>query len=274
MSLTRPLAFAFLFFVAGAARADDAACVDASERSLGLRKQGKLHEALKTLSVCADPACPQEVKDECARRIGEIDAAMPSIIFAAKNGDGADLETVSVSVDGAPLLSTLDGRPVTLDPGQHRLRFVTPKGDHVEETVVVREGEKDRRESVVLGAPTPAPPKQPPPSSWNAQRGLALVSGGLGVVGIGLGAWFGGFAIASHDREKSDCPAPGCRDYLQASADYDTAKKDATASTIAFIAGGVLAATGVVLWLTAPRVHVAPAVGQHGAGIVLSGAFF
>jgi hypothetical protein len=46
-------------------------------------------------------------------------------------------------------------------------------------------------------------------------------------------------------------------------------------STIAFIAGGVLAAGGATLWLVAPSTHVqaTPAVGQNGGGLLVRGEF-
>jgi hypothetical protein len=46
-------------------------------------------------------------------------------------------------------------------------------------------------------------------------------------------------------------------------------------STIAFIAGGVLAAGGATLWLVAPSGHVqvGPATGQNGGGVLVRGDF-
>ena len=269
------LALVGAFVVAGTARADDAACVAASEQSLTLRKEDKLHDTLKQLATCADPSCPAEVREECTRRIDEVNAAMPTIIFGAKDGAGNDREQATVTVDGKKLTTALDGRAVAIDPGEHTLRFEAPGEKPVEKTIVVREGEKDRREIVVIGAPPPQTPTAPAraPSAWNAQRVLGLGAMGLGVAGVGLGAYFGAFAISAKNQEGSDCPAAGCAHYLQSKADYDTAQTDALASTIAFIAGGVLAATGVVLWFTAPRVHIAPTTSAHGAGLSISGEF-
>lgn len=254
------------------ASADDASCIAASEQSLVLRQQEKLHDELKQLATCADAACPAEVREECARRIADVNAAMPTLIFGAKDGAGNDRDQVVVSMDGVLLMTSLDGRAIAVDPGEHTLRFVAPHETPVEKQIIVREGEKDRREIVVIGAPA-APAVAHGASFWNTQRALALGALGLGVVGLGLGGWFGGFALSAHDQESSDCPAAGCLHYLQAKADYDTAQTDATASTVAFIAGGVLAATGIVLWIASPRVRVAPTTTAHGAGLVIGGEF-
>ncbi len=268
--LAAGLALAF----GGTARADDASCVTAAEQSLTLRKSEKLHDALKQLAICVDPACPTEVKEECKRRIINIDAVMPSIILAAKDPTGNDLGAVSVSMDGAPLTTMLDGRPLSVDPGEHAFRFEVQGQPPIDKTLVIREGEKDRRESIVIGtAPPPTTPEQAP-SFWNAQRALGLVSGGVGVVGIGLGVVFGAFAISSQNQEKTDCPAPNCLHYEQSLTDYDYANRNATAATIAFIVGGVLAAGGVVLWFTAPKkVRVAPVVSPQSAGLSVGGVF-
>ncbi|HLK37289.1 MAG TPA: hypothetical protein VKU41_11095, partial [Polyangiaceae bacterium] len=148
---------AAVWLLAAPARADDAACVAATETSLGLRKQGKLHQALKELAACAEPSCPAEIKTECSRRIAEIDDAMPTLILAAKDGTGNDLTAVAVSMDGAPLVGMLDGRAIAIDPGEHSFRFEAAGQPALDKNFVVREGEKDRRETVVIGPPAPAP---------------------------------------------------------------------------------------------------------------------
>jgi hypothetical protein len=244
------------FAHAAPARADDAACIAASERAITLRKQGALRDTLQQLAVCADEACPGEVKAECTRRIEDVRAAQPTLILSAKDGAGNDLLDVRVTMDGAPLLASLDGRPLAIDPGAHAFRFEAAGQKPIEKTLVLREGEKDRREAIVIGEPPPAPPvpavPPAPASSWGPQRTIAVVTGSAGVVGLGVGALFGAFAISAKNREQGDCPSAGCSGYTQAKADYDTATKDATGSTISFIAGGVLVGVGAVLWLTAP----------------------
>jgi hypothetical protein len=90
------------------------------------------------------------------------------------------------------------------------------------------------------------------------------VSGGVGLVGIGLGAMFGAYAISSQNREKSDCGATQCVSYPQGMEDYNTAQKDAIAATAALVAGGALVATGVVLWFTAPKPRAAAPSGREG----------
>jgi hypothetical protein len=271
------LASAFASSIAASAAADDAACIAASEQALALRKQGSLHRALEQLAVCADARCPDEVKVECAKRIDAVGSVMPTVVFAAKDGAGNDLPAVTVTMDGAPLLTVLDGRPVAVDPGAHSFRFETTGQPPLEKSLVIREGEKDRRELLVLGqAPAPTPPPSVPPSivpsstpsSWSTQKTLALVTGGVGLVGVGLGIAYGLYASSAQNREKTDCPRAGCAQPAQGTEDYNTAKKDATGSTVSFIAGGVLVAAGAVLWLTAPAPKGAPSTGARGVHVM------
>jgi hypothetical protein len=258
--------------VATTAFADDAACIAASEQALTLRQHGKLHDALKQLAMCADPACPAEVKEECGHRIGDIDAVMPSLTFAVKDASGNDLDAVTVTMDGAPLTTMLDGRALTVDPGEHAFRFEVSGQPAVEKKLVLREGEKERRESLTIGTAVTVAPA-PVTSFWSTQRALGAIGAGLGIVGIGLGAYFGAFALSSQSQEHADCPATGCQHYLQSVTDYSYAQMNATASTVLFIAGGVLAAAGVVLWLTAPHVKVTPTAGLRTGGLTVGGEF-
>jgi hypothetical protein len=285
------LALAAALF-APVARADVGACIASSEQALSLRKQGKLHEALKQLALCADPGCPAEVSAECTQRIAALDAAMPTLILAATDGAGNDLFDVKVSMDGEPLTPKLDGRPLSIDPGEHTFHFEASGQPPLDKQLVVREGEKDRREAVVIGPVPHLAPPAPQPSSpgwWTAHRTLAVIGAGLGVVGVGVGAAFGGYAISAQNRQKSDCGPSACPNFAQAQQDYTTAGQNATASTVAFVAGGAFLAAAAVLWFTQPASspsaavatgavtgpgwRIVPGVGDRAGGLLVGGAF-
>jgi hypothetical protein len=283
--------------LAPCARGDDAACINAVEQGLTLRQKGQLREALKVLAACGDASCPAELRTECAQRIDAIDHAMPTIVLAAKDGSGNDLYDVKVTMDGSLLMASLDGRPISVDPGEHDFVFETDGQPPLEKKLVLREGEKNRAESVVLGPPPPAPPPvpaptslvpapapaPPPESSWSTQKTLAIATGTVGIVGVGLGAMWGAFAMSAQNDEKNNCSSKtACPEPNQASEDYKFANLNATGSTIAISAGAALVATGVVLWFTAPshkkaptmglaRWHVAPTVLRSGGAIAVGG---
>jgi hypothetical protein len=273
-------------FTARAGHADDSACIASSEQALEFRKQGRFHDALKQLALCADPRCPTEVSSECTQRIAGLNTAMPTLILAARDAMGNDLYDVKVTMDDAPLLTSLDGRSIAIDPGEHSFHFEAPGQPPLDKKIVLRESEKDRRESVVIGtippkAPTPA--AAPAGSSWSTQRTLAVIGVGVGVVGLASGAIFGGLTIKEKNAETSGCGTSSC--YPTAKDHYDNAITDGTVSTVAFIAGGVFVITGAVLWVTSPapspassstttgRIRLAPALGTRSGGALLQGWF-
>ncbi len=285
------------------ARADAAACIAASETEVGLRKQLKLRAALDQLSVCSAPACPAEVKAECDRRAADLNAALPTVVLGATDAAGNDLSAVTVTLDGAPFASALDGRALPIDPGNHTLHFQAAGKAPVDKTIVAREGEKARRVSVVLavaaatsvvatGAATAPPSAVAPeapntPSSWSTGKTLALVSWGVGVVGVGVGTAFGFIANSDASTQRADCSATtGCTNRQGALDAHSSSLTAGNVSTAMFIVGGVGVVGGIVLWLTAPKgatQEKAPAtttgwrfdpmLGTQGGGVMMSGRF-
>ena len=111
-------------------------------------------------------------------------------------------------------------------------------------------------------------------------RIIALVVGGVGVVGLGVGTYFGTQAISNHNNYTSLCPAGRCATESSVQT-HDTAARDATISTVAIAAGAAAVAGGVVIWLLAPPKHdparvglrAIPAIGPQGGGLWLQGAW-
>ena len=175
-----------------------------------------------------------------------------------------------------------------MDPGQHVFTFEVPGQAPTTYRFVLKEGEKDRRERIVLaGAPEPAAARVAPapsaPPRGQTQRVAGLVLGAAGLAGVGVGAVFGVLAIRDWSSSKSECASPTCPspNYEAAVSDHDRAETSATIATAGFIAGGVLLATGVVAWLTSPSTgaestasfHLSPALGPGLAGLAVTGRF-
>jgi hypothetical protein len=267
-------------------------CAAASEDALSLRKQEKLKDAKDRLLVCSAPSCPAEVRDECARRMTDLTAAQPTVVFDVKDAQGGDLSAVRVSLDGALLLDHLGGGAVTVDPGEHAFRFES-SGQTIEKKFVIRESEKGRTISIAFGGGTPAAasalastPAAPPPSdqpaatpppaestsSWSGQKTAAIVVGGVGIVGIAVGSVFGVQAFSNWSTAKNDCSSQGlCGSGTAADSAKSSAQSAATVSTIAFAVGGAAVVGGAILWFTAPSgsVQVGPTVG----GFSMRGTF-
>jgi hypothetical protein len=239
-------------------------CVDAYTRAQDLRRESKLLGARSAFLLCANESCPKLVRTDCVKSLEELTQAMPGIVFEAKNGAGQDLSAVTVTMDDQPFADHLDGSAIPVDPGAHTFVFQAPDLPPAELKLVIREGDKGRRESVTIGPPpTPATPPAPaqseaapavgqtPPVAGRsgARRTSALVVGGVGAAGLVVGGVFGIVAMSKKSDAQKACPDK-CAD--QSDADkWSSAKSAGTVSTIAFIVGGVGLATGLVLWFTA-----------------------
>lgn len=147
------------------------------------------------------------------------------------------------------------------------------------------------------GSPAPAPPAPPPPLVGSGvaplplipprahadalpgaeaeARRLALTSGGrallgLGAFGLALGAATGIAAIVQRGHILERCPDGLC----QSESTLRAYRTTTTLSTSAFVAGGALATTGIVLLVvarrspSAPAPALAPLVGPGFVGLV------
>lgn len=84
-------------------------------------------------------------------------------------------------------------------------------------------------------------------SAGGALKTTGLVLGIAGVVAVGVGTYFGLDAKSKNDDSKDACPGNQCTTRAGLDARND-AKSAATTSTVAFVLGGALLATGGVLY--------------------------
>ncbi len=280
-----PLAVLVATGLAGSqARADDdpiAQCIAASDRGLDLRKQGKLIEARRVLLSCAATECGPDISSVCQKRLADINATVPSIVFSPKDAAGNDVTGVRVSVDGAPEAETIDGRAIVMDPGPHTFKFEAPGQPPIERSFVLVEGARDRQEHISMtptaaAAPSTAAKAGAPPapsdssSSGRAtQQAAGLWVGGLGVAAVAAGSVFGVIAKLKWSASRTDCEtSSSCANYSQAIGEHNAAVTDAAVSTATCIVGGAAVITGALLLLTLP--HEAPASGITGARLQLT----
>lgn len=270
-------------------------CLSANDSSISLRNEHKLRAAREQLLVCAAATCPADIRKECMRRVADVNAAIPTIVFEAKDASGRDLSAVKVTMDGQPLAERLEGTALSIDPGEHTFSFETAGQANVEKRFVIREGEKDRRERVSFGETAPPAttvktaasrktPETPntmasePPlvqpvgqrSSLGPQKIAAIVATGVGVIGVGVGAVFGAHALSKRSDASKACP-DRCAD--QSGVDlWNSARSAGNVSTVAFIVGGVGLAAGATLWFTA-KASTTPQVGIGPGSIELRGSW-
>ncbi|HEY5955263.1 MAG TPA: hypothetical protein VIV60_01870 [Polyangiaceae bacterium] len=249
----------------GVAGAEANACASAYERAQELRAQQQLRDALGTLRTCVNPSCSEFVRTECNRWLGEVEAAIPSIVLAVRSGD-KDLQDVRVMCDNAELVTGLDGRAVAVDPGPHTLTFVVENAPSVELTLVFREGEKNRLVTANISQPrrSPAAPRPTrsnvaPSSERSRPTWPTFALGGLSVIGVGgfvaLGLR-GNSEVADRERTCS----PGCTD-----AELRPARTSYLLADIS-LGVGVLSLGAAGYWLlTAPSpTTTRSAVGKNG----------
>jgi hypothetical protein len=287
------------FTVASPARADtDDECIAASERAVGSKKSGALLQARQDLASCAAPACPEAVRTSCADRLAELNASIPTIVFDVKNARDEDTASAKIFIDGRLVADSLTGQAIEIDPGAHTLRVELAGETPIERQLIVREGEKARRETISFPPheAAPSPPSPPPASSsplpppspeppraeenagWSFQKKAGLAVAIVGVAGIGIGAGFGAAATSQWSNAKSECTSiDTCGPGSTAQRDHDAAQTSATISTVSFIVGGAALAGGAVLFFlpssraqsSAAHVGIAPTNG--GAALLFRG---
>lgn len=237
------------------------ACVAAYEQSQVLRNESKLSDAKKQLLICARDVCPQALRTDCTSWLSEVESNMPSIVFDVKDGAGKDVVAVKVSLDGKPVMTKLDGKAMALDPGAHTFKYETDGYPTIEEQVIVKQGEKNRKISVTFKpagdpkkADTKPDPNPPPvvvdPTKPSNRKTVAYVLGGVGVVALGVGGFFylTGKGAESDLRGKPCAATKTCPQ-----SDVDDVKKKYLYGDIAMATGVVSLGVGVVLYLTAPK---------------------
>ncbi|MBX3190682.1 MAG: hypothetical protein KF819_27025 [Labilithrix sp.] len=239
------LALCASLLAAQSAGADEKqACVAASEKAQQLRNAGKLGEAREQLAICGRSACPRLVQQDCTTWMSEVLAILPSIVPGARDRKGRDIVEVKVFVDGKMVTETLDGKPIAVDPGVHTFRFETRSAPPIEEQVVVRQNEKNRILTVTFATPgdaggarvtTDATRDPAPPIA-------AYVVGGVGLVGLGVGAAIG--VTASSDA--SDIRDSGCAPRCDV-AEVDAIQSRYTIAGVTAGIGGALLVAGVVM---------------------------
>ena len=135
------------------------------------------------------------------------------------------------------------------------------------------------------GAAGAAPQEEHPSgtSFWTTRNTLAVVLAGAGVAAIGTGIFFGvqssnansDAATARDQIRPGTCPPTGGPAACATLSDaIDTQGRDATVSTVLYVAGGVLVAGAAAVWFLMPNTPsrsggalLVPSAGPKGAGL-------
>jgi len=219
---------------------DTATCTRMYENAQSLALDGHLVDARAEYARCVDASCPSLVRQDCSKKHEETEARVPSVIFAVRTAEGADVVDVTVEIDGKVVSSTLTGKAIDLDPGHHQVRL-TRGGVTDTFDLLAREGEKLR--SVVRpGTPAPpAPPAAPDPDAARPVPWTVFALGGLGVVGLATGTILGVRGYDTYKDYDGSC-GHACTD-----AQADEVRSQLLVADV-FLAVGVVAAVAAV-WI-------------------------
>ncbi len=165
---------------------------------------------------------------------------------------------IVVKRDGDAVDDSQWGTGLPVDPGKHVVEVSAPGKESWKWEAEVGAG------GATVSVPVPvlkdAPSAVPtattaPDTGMPLQKKIAIGAGAAGVAGLVLGGVFGGLTMGKVGDSNKSCvkQSDGTFRCDAAGAQLrDDAKGLSMISTVGLIAGGVLAAGGVVLWLTAP----------------------
>lgn len=215
------------------------------------------------------------------------------------------LEGIVIRRGGTVIAKELWGVALPVDGGEIDIEASAPKAKAWSKRVTVK-AEQDsvtvevpalEAEASPVAAPEPAPMPAPtvapvtPPApaedretAGETQRTIGLVLGGVGLVGVGFGSYFGLRAISKNSDAKELCDGSVCHDRRGVEL-TDDARSSATISSVAFGVGLSALVAGGVLYFTAPspaepapsasrpRLQLRPALGPHAGALFLGGRF-
>jgi len=226
---------------------------------------GKTASAWALFQEAADGARRAQQADReriAAERAAGLEGRLSKLelrVAAPRRVPGLELRLNDAPVPGASW-----NVPMPLDPGHVRVEARAPgKKSWVVQIDVTAGPSKQVVEvpelanapaSLALKGNDLASGAERPAERGSTERAISYVVGAVGIVGLAAGGFFGYRAFSLNRQSKGQCRID---DPNACTPEGASTRKDAqtagTLSTVASIGGGVLVATGVTLWLTAPR---------------------
>ena len=205
---------------------------------------GAFVDAVGRLSA-ADRAAQDERRQVAQRERARI---LPEIPYLTVTVAAEAIHTSTVHRDGELVPPELLGVEVPVDPGEHVIDFDAADGSHAQQRVVLA---KREHKTIVLGfakarevvqplPPTVAPVRRHTVSPW------VYVAGGVGVSGILTGSVAGVLAIRDKRIVDNECTGARCSSRGKDAA--DTARVEATVSTVGFAIGFGGLVTSAILY--------------------------
>ena len=196
----------------------------------------------------------RQAQADARAELNALEPTIPSIVIGAPSA--STVATATIGDKPVPI-----GKAVELDPGKYKV--VVIDGQRRAETdLELRPGERERPVEVLLPGgkgpgsepgPGPSSPREETETEGSLAPGIALLA--VGGAGLIAGAVLGGLALKMDGDIQDTCPelkCPAGTDRAAIEDDRSTMLTMADASTGLLIAGGVVAATGLVLVIVRP----------------------
>jgi hypothetical protein len=245
---------------------------------------GKLASAWSEYAMVEGLAAKQnqaERAETAGKRAAELKPRLATLTIDVASGLDS-IRGATITRDGLGVGKAQWGVAFPVDVGPHQITAVAPGYKPWKKRVeIIADGANAKLEIPMLQV-DPAGPRSdaPEPVARPWQRPVALGAMAVGAASLAVGALLGGLAIAkNNESNEAACDAHNqCNDAGLAMRDQALAM--GTGSTATIVVGGVLAAGGLALFLTAPKGKAPPTVGSNGmtlrvmpSGLSLEGAW-
>lgn len=249
---------------------------DCYERTQRLASAWARYIDAAAASATTNPEREQVARERAAALAPRLSRVVIMVAPASRTLPGLEIRRDGALV-GQPAWDTA----LPIDAGQHRITATALGRRAFESTVTITIEGQTTTISVPELSALPLASSTPPPSHQAGRAGLgparttAVIAGGVGIVGMSLGAAYGLISISKHDEAAKYCEGSACTDQRGVDAG-DAARSAGTISTVAMIVGALGLATGATLWLTAPKTSGETGKAKLGLGVGsvrLEGAF-
>jgi serine/threonine-protein kinase len=201
------------------------------------------------------------------------------------------VDGLQVTRDGVAVGPAQWGLPIPVDPGVHQVVVKAAGKKPWEGSIEVPNDAQEHAISIPTLQDAPPEPALSESSGapisadqstevWPLQKTLGLVAGGVGVVGLGVGGFFGLQAINKNKDSKPYCDDNG--NCVEPGFGYrEDARSAGNIATVGFAVGAVGLIGGAVLFFTAPSgeasspsaLQVLPSVASGRADVIVTGSF-
>ena len=225
----------------------------------------------------------QAAQDQAKKEREELLPRIPRLKVKIVGGSAKDVE---VKVDGQAVAPQLLRAGYAVDAREHEVEGDL-NGEVVRETFTVDEGDSATVTLSFKGTGTRAAPEGKKRSHGGdaaedeageqrggTQRTIGWIGIGTGAAALAVGSVAGMMSLGKkRDLDDGGCQGNDC--FTDQKSDVDAHNRDILIANVGFAAGGVLAATGLTLLLTAPKRdqtekdarHISPWIGIGQAGI-------